>query len=439
MENVAPQVVKQVTAEAKGKITNFFKPITKEQFLKNIKNEPVKDLIKDINKTMKQNNTKPKNIINDDIEEEIKKIVNKNKIPSIQPLHVKYEGKKAEVKTNAQYLAKLRTVYKLLFNSPIDESIINELEKLLNGKTYNQGIINHLQFFKNINRIIDVIKKKYTNENTLSGYINAITSILSRMREFFPKEYDKIAALNIDLSKKYQRGRDTNDAPDNVINNLISFDPVYINKLLAGIKNINDKALLAVYLLTPPRRIMDYQLMKVTHQTDIEKLDKKFNWVIFENEIPSLFVFLNHKTKKSQPEPNITIPTDLATVLNTYVNSNDITKNDYLFGRETTDFKKSFSQPKFTELLQSVFLKYTGKKISVNLIRASKSTYLDSQPISLGERKQIAQQMGHSLSTNLQYSKNMGVKRLNNPPINEPAPIETPKIKRNERRNTRKD
>ena len=139
MENVAPEVVKQVTTEAKGKITNFFKPITKEQFLKNIKNEPVKDLIKDINKTMKQNNTKPKNIINDDIEEEIKKIVNKNKVPSIQPLHVKYEGKTAEVKTNMQYLAKLRTVYKLSFNSPIDESIINELEKLLNGKTYNQG------------------------------------------------------------------------------------------------------------------------------------------------------------------------------------------------------------------------------------------------------------------------------------------------------------
>ena len=91
---------------------------------------------------------------------------------------------------------------------------------MLNGKTYNQGIVNYLQFLKNINRIIDVITKKYTNGNTLSSYVNAITSILSRVRDFFPKEYDKIAALNIDLSKKYQRGRDTNDAPDNVIDNL---------------------------------------------------------------------------------------------------------------------------------------------------------------------------------------------------------------------------
>ncbi len=35
------------------------------------------------------------------------------------------------------------------------------------------------------------------------------------------------------------------------------------------------------------------------------------------NEIPSLFVFLRHKTQKSQPEPKITIPTDLATIFNT--------------------------------------------------------------------------------------------------------------------------
>ena len=148
VENVAPEVIKQVSTEAKGKITQFFKPITKEQFLKNIKNEPVKDLIKQMKTTIKKNNDKPKNIISDNINDEIEKVMNKKKFETVKPLHVKYEGKKAEKSTNAQYLAKLRTVYKLMFDAPIDESIINELEKLLNGKTYNQGIINHLQFLK---------------------------------------------------------------------------------------------------------------------------------------------------------------------------------------------------------------------------------------------------------------------------------------------------
>ena len=75
----------------------------------------------------------------------------------------------------------------------------------------------------------------------------------------------------------------------------------------------------------------------------------------------------------------------------------------------------------------------------MNLIRASKSTHLDSQPISLGERKQIAQEMGHSLTTNLQYSKNMGVKRLNKPPTTTPVKVEEPTVKKNEKRSTRKD
>lgn len=445
VEKVTPVVVKNIVHETKGKITNyfkpatkvedksqskitsFFKPISKQQFLKNVKTEPIKDLIKEINSTLNKESNKPKTVISDNIEEEIQKIRDSKKVQSIQPLHVKYEGKKAEPNTNKQYLDKLRTVYKMMFNEKINESIINELQKLLDGKTYNQGVINHIQFFKNINKIIDVIKAKYTKQNTLSSYINAMTSILSRVREYFPNEYNKIATLNNDLSKKYQRERDTNDAPDNVIDSLISFDPGYINKLLSGITNISDKALIAVYTLTPPRRIMDYQLMKITYETNIDKLKPGFNYIIIENEVPSLFVFLRHKTQKSQPEPKITIPTDLATILNTYINSNDMVKNDFLFGLESKDFKKNYVQSKFTEKLQKTFFKYTGKKISVNLIRASKSTHVDDQAISLGERKQIAQQMGHSLHTNMQYSKSMGVKRLNQKPVNEPAKFETPK------------
>jgi hypothetical protein len=354
-------------------------------------------------------------------------------------LHVKYEGKKAESSTNSQYLAKLKMVYKMLFNEPINESIINELQKLMDGKTYNQGIINHIQFFKNINKIIDVIKKKYTNKNTLSTYINAVTSILSRVREYFPKEYDKIAQLNIDLSKQYQRERDTNDAPDKVINNLISFDDTYINNLIDGIANISDKALVATYTITPPRRIKDYQLMKLTNKTDFDKLNPRFNYIMFENNKPSLFAFYNHKTSRSAPETKITIPVKLSKILATYIASNDLINNDYLFGRDTTDYKQPYSQPKFTELLQKTFGKYTGKSISVDLIRSSKSTYLDTQPISLGERKEIAQKMGHSLLVNMQYSKNMGVQRLNAQPTTTPATVTPPEVKKNDKRSSRKE
>ena len=96
----------------------------------------------------------------------------------------------------------------------------------MDGKTYNQGIINHIQFFNNINFIIKKIMKKYEKNNTKASYINAITSILSRLRDHFPQQYQTIAALSMDLSKKCQRERDTNDVPDEFINKLISCDPL---------------------------------------------------------------------------------------------------------------------------------------------------------------------------------------------------------------------
>jgi hypothetical protein len=98
-------------------------------------------------------------------------------------------------------------------------------------------------------------------------------------------------------------------------------------------------------------------------------------------------------------------------------------KNDYSFGLESKDFKKNYVQSKFTEKLQKTYHKYTGKEIRLNLIRASKSTYNDTQPMSLAERKKISQQMGHALSTHIQYSKHIGVQRLNQQPTTTPATV----------------
>jgi hypothetical protein len=118
VQQVAPAVVKQVAQESKSKITNFFKPatkvedksqskitsffkpISKQQFLKNVKTEPIKDLIKEINTTLKKSNSQPKTIISDNLEEEIQKIKDSKKIVTVQPLHVKYEGKKATSDTH---------------------------------------------------------------------------------------------------------------------------------------------------------------------------------------------------------------------------------------------------------------------------------------------------------------------------------------------------
>jgi hypothetical protein len=58
--------------------------------------------------------------------------------------------------------------------------------------------------------------------------------------------------------------------------------------------------------------------------------------------------------------------------------------------------------------------------------------------MSLAERKQIAQQMRHSLSTHMQYSKHISVQRLNQQPTTISATVEKPTIKQTEKRSTAK-
>jgi hypothetical protein len=377
--------------------------------------DSVKDLIKGINNYFKNEENKENNDINDinDINE-IKKNKHTNKkksfVESIESKSIK-NNKSTEPDTIKQYLHKMNILYKYLFNKSIDKTIINNLMNSLLNNTYDKILLKNLDFLKDIDVIINTIHDKYKNRNTKASYINAITSILSRIPHF-KEQYNIISTINNNYSMEYQEERDKNDAPDKVINNLISFDEDYINNLINNINDINDKSLIAVYTLTPPRRIKDYNLMKITTETDLNKLDNNYNYVIIQNNKPIYFYFLNHKTKKTS-EPLLKIPNDLIKILDDYIKYNKLVNNNYLFGRIKTNFIERYTQPKFTEKIQNLFLKYTGKKTGVNILRNSKSTNINTNNnISIKEKKIIAEQMAHKFKTNMQYNKNMGVKRL---------------------------
>ena len=182
--------------------------------------------------------------------------------------------------------------------------------------------------------------------------------------------------------------------------------------------------------------------MKVMNKKiKFEDLDKNYNYILFENDKPYLFMMYNHKTKKSYPEKQVPIPAKLSNILLEYIKSNDINNNEFLFGKPETDFKKSYSENYFSEKVSKLFKKYTGNHISVDLLRASYSTWLDTQNISLAERRKIAYMMGHSLEVHLQYSKKVGVQRVtgNTQVQGQTITQPEPDIKRNTRRSTRKE
>jgi hypothetical protein len=93
---------------------------------------------------------------------------------------------------------------------------------------------------------------------------------------------------------------------------------------------------------------------------NFDKLNQEFNYIVFENDKPSLIIFYNHKTKTTQ-QPKITIPNDLSEILDTYIKSNDMVKNDLLF----VEVQQILNNIIFNLNLQNCYnfvFKYTGKK-----------------------------------------------------------------------------
>lgn len=348
---------------------------------------------------------------------------------TIQSLSVKYDNKVLSESSIKNYIDKFKKIHFIYFQSDIENSIINELQKMLQNKQFNQGVINNLSWLKQIDKIVGMIKKKYTNENTIASYLNALTSILSRIPHF-KEQYDYIAPINIEYNQKYVKKREQNTATEEKLNNLLPITEDWINKTVNSIKNISDKALVGVYLLNPPRRIQDYSLMKITNELNLDKLDKDYNYLILEKNKPSFFVFNNHKTKKSFPQQKITIKDKLVKILDEYIKKNDLKQNNYLFGKSDNDYIEPFTQTGFTEKLQDLFLKYTGyKNVSVDILRTSYLTFVQSLNLSLQDRKAIAHEMAHSLGTSLQYSKHVGMNKLKEagavikPDVPEPEPV----------------
>ena len=60
--------------------------------------------------------------------------------------------------------------------------------------------------------------------------------------------------------------------------------------------------MIALYTLIPPRRIKDFQLMKVAYKKYFDKINPHFNHLMFENDKPSLFAFYHHKTSPHYTE-----------------------------------------------------------------------------------------------------------------------------------------
>lgn len=150
---------------------------------------------------------------------------------------------------------------------------------------------------------------------------------------------------------------------------------------------LQDYVILSLYVLIPPRRLMDYTQFKVRNinkETD-NYMEKR------------TFVFNKYKTANKYHRQEVDIPQRLVNIVKRWSNLHN---SDHLL---VDDNGKPFSSPKLTLRLNRIF---GGRKISVNQLR---HTYITDNVLNhvpaLQRLEEVASDMGHSVDQAMLYKK----------------------------------
>ena len=330
---------------------------------------------------------------------------NRNKIPIPSPPPVSFEIKEPEeikqpeqaneITLDAIYDAKLSMAqlkgHTIKRNSV--ETTLNRVKRL-HKLMYGDDMTN-FDWTKDTSKVSEFIlsSDKWKSEETRIQQFQSLASILIVLRSF-TSTYKFYSEQSVSM-------RQTKDSIDD--QNLLTkreqanFLPwAKIKKIKPD--NVHDEALIGLYTLLPPRRL-EYRIMKLT--TSEEDLDNKFNYLLLNGRNkPVKVIFLNYKTSSKFGKQEFPLTRALSSKLKAYINEAGLNDGDFLFGKSKTEAYKSFSS-----YVTKVFKKYTGKSLSVNLLRHSFISWYLKKTHSLAEQKVVANEMGHSVMMQLKYNR----------------------------------
>ena len=160
-------------------------------------------------------------------------------------------------------------------------------------------------------------------------------------------------------------------------------------------KQIRNYLLLCLYVYQPPRRNIYKDIINIFRKRNIDKLDPKFNYVYFPEQI---FIFNDHKSKKTFGQQRIPINKKLMDVINFY-NARTNRKNKYLLGNKTIE------NSNYSRLLKNTSNKYFEKKLTSQMYRKIYISYRQKDTL---KNLEDIKKLGHSPNvSNSYYNKNI--------------------------------
>lgn len=232
-------------------------------------------------------------------------------------------------------------------------------------------ILNDNKNIKNINYLYDIDninnKIKHLKPNTQRSYIIAIVSLLACMNKNTktPKKVKKLYDDYTKLMDEYNINlKDQSKITEGT--NIISNDD--INKIYQKLKENKDKTkrayqdylILSLYTLLPPKRNLDYQLMKYIKKYN-ENLSNDYNY--YDG---NTFYFNNYKTRGTYKQQTTDVPEELKQIINHHIKNNNINENDFIL----RDFNKE-TEIKGNNGMTLILNRIFGGKVGASMLRRS--------------------------------------------------------------------
>ena len=242
-------------------------------------------------------------------------------------------------------------------------------------KLNNDQAITNFNFLKEPKQILNMIKDY--KPTTQRSYIIAICTVLknSKHQNLYDMYFEILSNFNnqlkvrTDKTDKQMENWMTNDNINDISKDLKS-------KVVKRVRNKEDYnnllnyVVLSLYTLHPPRRNVDYSLMKISNNMN----DDKYNYLDMKK---GQFVFNNYKTQGKNNQVVVPIEEDLKQVIELYLN-NHPEKSKLKNKNYDVHFLKSFyNEPieksqEITRILNKIFGKNIGSSMLRNMYLSNK-------------------------------------------------------------------
>jgi len=284
----------------------------------------------------------------------------------------------------------------------ISISTIKSYSATIRGLMKKMGIV--IETPKDIIKNVDKVIEAYTDVkyNSRKTHISALISFIDDNSDESRVAVNKLRKIMIEDIGLYNKFIDSQEKSDTQRGNWVEWTDVIkryqafekevipLWKLLPeelSKNNFNKMkmyVLLSCYILIPPRRSLDYVCFKIR---DINITKDNFMR-------GRKFIFNTYKTSSTYGLTEVEIPQKLYSIIKKWT---VINPSEYLI-TGNNDKLKAISSPQLTNMLNSFF----DKRVSVNILRHSFLTNLYKD---LPDLKNIAKDMGHEVSTALEYVK----------------------------------